>query len=91
VKSCGAARGGECCEGNSKCDEENGNDLRGRVSEITTSGIVRKRGKHKMAYLFPMTSQPNSILMIKPPLRKMMCTAMGIRYANAALLSNDIK
>lgn len=36
------------------------------------------------------TSQFMSRLEIKPPLRKMMCTDMGIAYANAALFSSEI-
>jgi hypothetical protein len=47
----------------------------------------KKREKN----LFPLMSQPRSMLITKPPLRKMMWTDMGIRYENAALFNREIK
>ena len=41
-------------------------------------------------YLRRKTSQFISRLEIKPPLRKMMCTDIGIAYANAALFNSEI-
>jgi len=43
------------------------------------------------AYFLPEISHPRSRLTTRPPLRKMMCTGMGILYANAALFKDETK
>jgi hypothetical protein len=53
--------------------------------------LPRRNIVKKEKNLLLLMSHPRSMLITRPPLRKMMCTDMGIRYENAALFSNEIR
>lgn len=79
--------GREGGEGDSDGDDEYREDLFEGISE-KDMGSLEGQGMGE-THRFLTRSQPRSMLMIIPPLRKTIWTDIGMSYANAALLRTE--